>query len=750
MAKKEKVKIGDIISSIEKRFGKEAISGTHNECGFVSSGSIGLDVALGGGYAQGRIIEIMGWESSGKCLSKDSYILTKDGYKTIEQIFNSQNLETVCSNKEVEINYPLVNKDGNIENTTHFTFNGRRKTLKVETESGFVHIGTHKHPLLCLSENGNLIWKHLCEIKDGDYVASKRNVFRFGNNYMSDEMSYLIGLIIADGSMQEQRISITNDDDGVKDFIEKYAEKLFGDSKYNKYLNNSEGSVEYHFNSKEKIKNFYDEANLTNTLSKNKILPESVMGLREESMGNFLCGYLDSESYMYDMGLEVSSASYKLLYQIKLILSQFSVRSSLYKKTVNAYPDNDYWIVHISGIDYVNFIEKIGLKYSRSQKQKSKMRLFLDQINTRKTLFNIPNISYQILDLYYSTNNRNVRMGAIIKDIFSKKINCSRSNLSEMLKICGQTDTNRHIYRNLNSLLDYDFDKVAKVSDNGSIPTFDFSMSLTHSFVADGCINHNTSAALHLVAEVQNLGKIVAYIDMEHAMDLEYANNLNVKTDGDLWYMSQPDNGEEGLEIAREFLKSEDVGLIVIDSVTALVPKAVLQGEAGDSKMALLARLMSSMLPTMIAQARRTGCIILFINQYREKIGIAFGNPVTTSGGNALKFYASQRIEVARAGQSKDGEEVTANGCRCKVVKNKVAPPFRKAEFNIVFGKGIDKVQEVIDIAVEMEIIKKAGSWFSYGEVKLGQGNDSVKTIMGDNPELFEEINGKIRKNLIK
>ena len=261
-----------------------------------------------------------------------------------------------------------------------------------------------------------------------------------------------------------------------------------------------------------------------------------------------------------------------------------------------------------------------------------------------------------------------------------------------------------------------------------------------------------SSVALHLASEVQKLGKIVAYIDMEHAMDLEYANNLDVKTEGDLWYMSQPDNGEEGLEIAREFLKSEDVGLIVIDSVTALVPKAVLQGEAGDSKMALLARLMSSMLPTMIAQARKTGCIILFINQYRDKLGITWGPTTTTSGGNALKFYASQRLEIARAGQEKDKEteEVTANKTRVKVIKNKVAPPFRKAEFNIVFGKGIDKVQEVIDIAVEMEIIKKAGSWFSYDEVKLGQGNDSVKTIMEDNPELFEEINGKIRKNLIK
>jgi recombination protein RecA len=258
-----------------------------------------------------------------------------------------------------------------------------------------------------------------------------------------------------------------------------------------------------------------------------------------------------------------------------------------------------------------------------------------------------------------------------------------------------------------------------------------------------------SSLAFHLASEIQKLNKVVAYIDMEHAVDLDYINNLDVKTDGNLWYMSQPENGEEGIEIAREFLKSEEVGLIVVDSVTALIPKAVLLGEAGDSKMGLQARLMSSMLPTMIAQARKTGCIVLFINQYREKIGVMFGSPTTTTGGNALKFYASQRLEVARAGQEKDKDgEVTANKTRVKVVKNKVAPPFRKAEFDIVFGKGIDKVQEIIDIAIEMEIIKKAGSWYSYGEVKLGQGAESVKTIMEDNPELFDEINNKIRKNL--
>jgi recombination protein RecA len=215
-----------------------------------------------------------------------------------------------------------------------------------------------------------------------------------------------------------------------------------------------------------------------------------------------------------------------------------------------------------------------------------------------------------------------------------------------------------------------------------------------------------------------------------------------------MFFLSQPDDGESAIEIAREFLKADDIKLIVIDSVTALTPRAVISGEAGDSKMGLQARLMSSMLPTLTSPAKKTGCIVLFINQLREKIGVMFGSPNTTTGGNALKFYATQRIEISRIGQEKIDDEVIANKSRAKVVKNKVAPPFRKAEFNIVFGEGIDKITELINIAVEYEIIDKKGSWYNYGEVKLGQGMAGVKIIMQDNPELTEEITNKLYEKL--
>ena len=261
-----------------------------------------------------------------------------------------------------------------------------------------------------------------------------------------------------------------------------------------------------------------------------------------------------------------------------------------------------------------------------------------------------------------------------------------------------------------------------------------------------------SSMALHLAAEVQKTGKKVAYVDVENALDLFYAESLGVDCKigqpNSNFFLSQPDCGEDALEIVREFSKASDIGLIVIDSVAALVPKAVIQGEAGDAKIGLLARMMSAMIPTLISTARKNDCIVLFISQYREKIGVMFGSPVTTTGGNALKFYASQRVEFGKAGQEKEGDEIVATKIRAKVMKNKVAPPFKQALFNIIFGVGVDKIGEVIDIAVEQETISKKGSWYSYGDTKLGQGSNAAKLILQDNPELFEEIDRKVRINL--
>src|SRR5262250_2964485 len=253
-----------------------------------------------------------------------------------------------------------------------------------------------------------------------------------------------------------------------------------------------------------------------------------------------------------------------------------------------------------------------------------------------------------------------------------------------------------------------------------------------------------TTIAIHVIAEAQKNGGICAIIDAEHAFDSSYAQKLGVDVDNLL--ISQPDYGEQGLEIADRLILSGALDVVVIDSVAALVPKGELEGEMGDSKMGLQARLMSQALRKLTATISKTNTICVFINQLREKIGVMFGNPETTTGGNALKFYASVRLDIRRMAQIKDGEEAIGNRVKVKVVKNKVAPPFRSAEFDIVFGEGISKTGEIIDMGVDLNIIQKSGSWFSYNSDKLGQGRDAVKQLLTDNPELANEIETKIRE----
>ena len=341
----------------------------------------------------------------------------------------------------------------------------------------------------------------------------------------------------------------------------------------------------------------------------------------------------------------------------------------------------------------------------------------------------------------------------------------------EMAKESIESNGNGAV-RNLEKLkaLQATLDKIEKDFGKGTImkmgdqPAFEVSTIATGSIALDHALgiggyprgrvieiygpesSGKTTLAIHAIAQAQKQGGIAAIIDAEHAFDRTYARNLGV--DCDTLLISQPDNGEQALEIADNLIRSGAIDIVVIDSVAALTPKAEIEGEMGDNKVGLQARLMSQALRKLTANIAKTNTCCIFINQLREKIGVMFGNPETTTGGNALKFYASVRIDVRRVTQLKDGDEALGNRTRAKIVKNKMAPPFKKAEFDIVFGEGISHIGEIVDLGVEYDIIKKSGSWFSYGDSRLAQGRDAVTNLLKDNPQLTEEIEGKIREKL--
>lgn len=747
--KKERIKKFDkLIQDVEKAYGKNALVVVGDDTvdktvESFSSGSLSLDIALGiGGYPRGRIIEIYGQESSGKCLHKDSYILTaKNGYQKIEDLFKMHNLEIKCIHKEVEIKYPLINYQGEIENTTHFTYNAKKPLYGIKTKSGFIHKSTAKHPYLILTKNGNFVWKWAMELLNGDILVNKKTQI-FGESKFSNKTMYAFGLLLADGTLSDH-FSLTNDDDCIKYFIENDFCKSLKLTGIRKYKNNEKGSINYHFNVGRKgVLNWYKKWGLNRCTAKDKCIPNWIMGGCKENIINLIKGYVDAESYIGEYGIEICSASHTLLYQIKLLLSQFNIKSYLNELgDVKGYEDNDYYRLMIYGQDVDVYYNEIG---TNSKKRNLQFKEFY-----KKTYFNkaIPNIRELVLD-FSNTISRTTKLREISGDLKLDEMECSVNRLLKILKL-GENqinDLNKDLYRKLNNFLEYDYDAIKEINQLSPDLTFDFAMEKTHTFIADGCITHNTTLTLHAIAELQKEGGSAAFIDAEHALDPIYAQNIGVDLDELL--LSQPSCGEEALDIVERIVKDGNVDLIIVDSVAALTPRAEINGEMGDSTMGLHARLMSQAMRKLTAIVHKSKTTIIFLNQIRDKIGILYGSPHTTTGGNALKFYASIRLEVSKVGNQKDGDEIIANKTKVKVVKNKVAPPFRVAEFDIVFGQGISKIGEIVDYAVEYEIVKKSGSWFSYGETKLGQGREGVIQLLRDNEELCIELEVKIKDKI--
>lgn len=715
----------------------------------ISTQCISLDHALGiGGLPKGRVIEIYGPESAGKCQCKDHFISTPNGVFTVEEIFEENNVVLSSQVQVIPRRANLINRNCDIESTTHFTSNGVHPVKKITTRSGRELKTTYNHPHLVMSKTGySWIWKNTQDIQEGDCLVCMREAPYFGDKEVSDKLAYFLGIMIADGTLDDTRISITNDEEKIKRLSVEMFESLSQKSP-NIYPNSENGSENIRLCNKDWVTSFYEEWGLESCVAKDKKITKEIRRLNRNSLREFIKGYVDCECSIdaEKTALDVTSASKNLLVALKNVLLQFGIQSFLKEKVVKNYRENDYYRLTISGFDFWRYYEIIGTNLeSRQAKFEEARSMGYTQVQTNHD--SIPNVGL-VLDDLYNENETNRETNRLMGDYKGEnpKVNLTYERLQRILN--SQKWENSRALDRLEELqrTNYYYDEVVSVDEHDAIPTFDFAMEHTHSFLAEGAVTHNTTLALHAVSQAQKDGGVVAFVDAEHALDVNYAKCLGVNTDELL--ISQPDCGEQALEIVDALVQSGSVDAVVIDSVAALVPRAELDGEMGQSHVGLQARLMSQALRKLAAVSAKTKTLVIFINQLREKVGVMFGSNETTPGGRALKFYSSVRIDIRRIGSIKDGEKVIGNRTKAKIVKNKVAPPFKEVEFDIMYGEGISYLGDLIDNAVSLGLVDKAGAWYSYNGARIGQGRANAIEHLKANEIITKEIDDKIRKRL--
>lgn len=741
------------LANLEKQYGKGIVmrGGDRPDLQVETfpSGSLGLDKALGvGGYPRGRIIEVYGPESSGKCLTGDTYVWTPTGMLTISELFSMSGLTPSCKSLTTECAVTLLNRAGVGENTTHFTHNNRKPVFEVKLADGSSVKSTANHPHLVMSKSGNWVWRTTARLQPGDYIVKKCGTLsgslpaerqydacaEAGNlNTM-----YALGALVADGCFSDaRRISFTNNDEVVvRHVLSLMVREGFEVKSYPRWP----PTTEYHFNGKDLTAAFMQKYGLQHGLAAEKRVPICVRHSETTDAYHrfvqFLRGYIECAGY-FDVEkkrIEVTSASVALLQEVQQLLYYVGVRSSVAPKLV----DGDlYYRLVIAGEGWNTYIQRIGCNSAvrRSEIANASPSHAVCGLDT------IPHLSELLNDLYDASETTAEHHKAVY-EAGGRAI--SFSKLQSILDLpwadCAPLRRLQEIAK-----AGYVYTEVTSVVSAGEEPTFDFAMSETHSFIANGIVTHNTTLTLHAIAEVQKLGGRAAFIDAEHAFDPAYAAKLGVNVD-DL-YFCQPDSGEQALEVCESLVLSGAFAVIVIDSVAALVPRAEIDGEMGDSHMGLQARLMSQALRKVTSATHKTNTTLFFINQLRMKIGVMFGNPETTTGGNALKFYASIRMDVRKFGNIKEGESVVGTQHRVKIVKNKVAPPFTQCEFEMR-GSGVEFEAEVLDLGVAAGLIDKSGAWYSANGERIGQGRSNAIKFLKEHTTLRDEIVDKCRSKL--
>ena len=671
------------LAQIERQFGRGAIMrlGDDNRAAVevIPTGAIALDVALGiGGLPRGRIVEIYGPESSGKCLLSDTYVWSDRGLETVAEVFERAGLKASCTSRVTDVSdldIRLVNERGSLERVSALTHNNLKPVLRLRLKSGRTVSVTHNHPLRAMSERGLVVWREAGQIRNGDTLVSALfgALEAAGGDGLSEDEAVLLGYLVAEGSLSARtRVGFTNCDPEVSGEYTRIMESLFDVRVRNYY------DKEFVVHSVALRDRFARDYGLDYVTAAGKKVPHCVRTAGHKVQSAFLSALFEGDGWIDPTStVGLGTASEELARQVQLMLYGFGIPATVSSK-YNAKYQRDYWTVTINPAVTHRFLVQIGFRSAGRQTQ--------------------------------------------VEKCFRA---CPLRELAES---------------------SYTYEEVVAVEDAGLQPTFDVVMPDTHSFLANGVLSHNTSLALHAVANAQKAGGIAAFVDAEHALDPEYAKKVGVDTDALL--VSQPDTGEQGLEIADMLVRSGAIDIIVIDSVAALVPRAEIEGEMGDSHVGLQARLMSQALRKLAGALNQTKTTAVFINQLREKIGVLFGSPETTTGGRALKFYASVRLDIRRIETLKDGTDSVGSRTKVKVAKNKMAAPFKTAEFDILYGQGISREGGLIDVGVEQGIVRKSGAWYTYEGDQLGQGKENARTFLRDNPDLANEIEKRIKEKL--
>ena len=739
--------INDAIANIEKTFGKGIIMKLGDKplkkIEAISTGCISLDYALGvGGIPKGRIIEIFGPQSGGKCVVGDTFILTEKGFLKIKECGNSP--EETFTDSEMNL-YTLNGMD----KANKFYNGGIKKTLKINTRFGFELEGTLNHPVYGLEKECFFSFKKLEEIKEKDYVCIQRgqNIFskevfsfpkfkfikkRNDNNSKFYKIPKKVNLnfakfaayLIAEGYTNwSNSFTFHNTDRNLLKDYEKLVKCLFDYTPI--YRKDPKTKVTSYDVNSVHIKNFLIEYEICKGVSKDKVIPCCILQSSKKIISQFLQTFFDCEGYVginKNSWIEISTASEMLGIQLQLLLLNFGIiskRKNLENTITRRRKSNS---TNINSIPYTEVL--------------------------------IRKIRHDIIEEQGTRKGGSNRKGKGFKSIVGNGLSCRldsihRGHCKLTYKVAESVLNKLKKYSHLQSVRDlqtivnnnFFFDTISSIKP-ASNQVYDFSVPNNYSFFSNGFISHNTTMSLHVLAECQKSGGVAAFIDVEHCLSLQYASDIGVDVSNLI--LSQPDYGEQALEIVDTLVRTNAIDIIIIDSVAALTPKAEIEGEMGQHHMAIQARLMSQALRKLTASVSKAKTCLIFINQLRDRVGIIFGNPEETPGGKALKFYSSVRLDVRKISVMKEGKEVYGNRTRIKVVKNKVAPPFREVEVDIIFGKGIDIKGDLINLAVQFDIIKKSGAWYTYEEDRY-QGKEQLKEALLSIPTIFDNLKLRVK-----